>query len=144
MKCVTVIPESEEQYHFAICLDSVCIPFVITLLLESLEPMPFRGKIKKLEKRIDNNEWKDVNGSLLSWRKLANKIQGLFRDFNVLKGKLEKQNEMSCSRMVTNESQGEGTSQASKLNTPQQSEGSRHSRNAKKSAEKAPEPKKSM
>ena len=117
VKCVTAILEGEEQYHFVICLDSVRIPFAITLLLQSLDPMPFRGEIKELEKRIDNNEWKVVNGSLLSWRKLANKIRGLFRDFNVLKGKLEKQNEMSRSRMVTNESQGEGTSQALKLNT---------------------------
>ena len=144
VKCVTTIPESEDQYHFAICLDSVGIPFAITPLLDSLEPTPFRGEIKELERRIDNNEWKDVNGSLLSWKKLANKIRGLFRDFNVLKGKLEKQNEMSHSQMVTNDSQGEGTSQASKLNTPQQSGGSCHPRNVKKSAEKAPEPKKSM
>ena len=46
--------------------------------------------------------------------------------------------------MVTNDSQGKGTSQASKLNTPQQSEGSCCPRNAKKSAETALEPKKSM
>ena len=144
VKCVTTIPESEDQYHFAICLDSVGIPFAITPLLDSLEPTPFRGEIKELERRIDNNEWKDVNGSSLSWKKLANKIRGLFCDFNVLKGKLEKQNEMSCSRMVTNNSQGEGTSQASKLNTPQQSGGSRRPRNVKKSAEKASKPKKSM
>ena len=51
---------------------------------------------------------------------------------------------MSCSRIVINKSQGKGTSQASKLNTPQQSGGSRHPRNAKKSAEKAQEPKKNM
>ena len=106
--------------------------------------MPFRGEIKELERRIDNNEWKDVNGSSISWKKLANKIRRLFRDFNVLKDKLEKQNEMSRARMVTNESQGEGTSQASKLNTPNQSGGSRHPRNTKKSAEKATEPKKNM
>ena len=74
VKCVTTIPESQDQYHFAICLDSVRIPFAIAPLLKSLEPTPFRGKIKELEKRIDNNEWKDVNGSSLSWRKLANKI----------------------------------------------------------------------
>ena len=110
VKCVIAIPESEEQYHFAICLDSVYIPFVIMPLLESLDPTPFKGKIRELEKRIDNNKWKDVNGSSLNWRKLANKIRGLFRDFNVLKGKLEKQNEMSYSRMATNESQGKGTS----------------------------------
>ena len=110
VKCVTAILESEEQYHFAICLDSVHIPLAIMPLLESLEPTPFRGEIKELEKRIDNNEWKDVNGSLLTWKKLANKIRGLFRDFNVQKDKLEKQNEMSRLRMVTNESQGEGTS----------------------------------
>ena len=103
VKCMTTIPKSEDQYHFAICLDSVQIPFAITPLLESLEPTAFRGEIKELERRIDNNEWKDVNGSLLIWKKLANKIRGLFRDFNVLKGKLEKQNEMSRSRMVTNE-----------------------------------------
>ena len=110
VKCMTMIPESEDQYHFATYLDSIQIPFAITPLLESLEPTPFRGEIKELERRIDNNEWKDVNGSLLIWKKLANKIRGLFRDFNVLKGKLEKQNEMSRSRIVTNESQGEGTS----------------------------------
>ena len=144
MKCVTTIPESEDQYHFAICLDSINIPFAITPLLESLELTPFRGKIKELERRIDNNEWKDVNGSSLSWKKLANKIRGLFRDFNILKGKLEKQNEMSYVRMVTNDSQGKGTSQASKLKIPQQSGGSRCPRNAKKSAEKAPEQKKNM
>ena len=46
--------------------------------------------------------------------------------------------------MVTNESQGEGTSQASKLNTPNQSGCSYHPRNTKKSAEKATEPKKNM
>ena len=115
IKCVTTILESEDQYHFAICLDSVCIPFAIMPLLKSLESMPFRDEIKELERRIDNNEWKDVNGSLLSWKKLANKIRGLFHDFNVLKGKLKKQNEMSCARMVTNDSQGEGTNQASKL-----------------------------
>ena len=46
--------------------------------------------------------------------------------------------------MVTNDSQGEGTNQVSKLKTPQQSGGSRCPRNAKKSAEKGPEPKKSM
>ena len=44
--------------------------------------------------------------------------------------------------MVTNDSQGEGTSQASQLTTPQQSRGSRRSRNAKKLAEKAPEQRK--
>ena len=144
VKCVTTIPESEDQYHFAICLDSIGIPFAITPLLESLEPTPFRGEIKELERRIDNNEWKDVIGSSLSWKKLANKIRGLFRDFNILKGKLEKQNEMSRARMVTNESQGEGTSQASKQNTTQQSGGSRCPRNAKKSAEKALEQRKNM
>ena len=144
VKCVTTIPECEDQYHFTICIDSVRIPFAITLLLESLEPTPFRGEIKELERRIDNNEWKDVNGSSISWKKLANKIRGLFRDFNVLKGKLEKENEMSRSRMVTNESQGEGTGQASKLNTPQQSRGKCHPRNAKKSAEKAKGPKKNL
>ena len=90
VKCVTTIPESKDQYYFAICIDSVRIPFAIMPLLESLEPTPFRGDIKELERRIDNNEWKDVNGSLLSWKKLANKIRGLFRDFNVLKGKLKK------------------------------------------------------
>ena len=127
-----------------ICIDSVCIPFAITPLLDSLESTPFRGEIKELEWRIDNNEWKDVNGSSLSWKKLANKIRGLFCDFTVLKGKLEKQNEMSRARMVTNESQGKDTSQASKLNTPQQSGGSRHPRNSKKSTEKATEPKKNM
>ena len=144
VKCVTTIPECEDQYHFPICIDSVRIPFAITSLLESLEPMPFRGEIKELERRIDNNEWKDVNGSSISWKKLANKIRGLFRDFNVLKGKLEKHNEMSRSRMVTNESQGEGTSQASKLNTPQQSGRSHCPRNAKKSTEKALEQKKNL
>ena len=144
VKCVTTIPKSEDQYHFAICIDSVRIPFAITLLLESLESTPFRGEIKELERRINNNEWKDVNGSSISWKKLANKIRGLFRDFNVLKGKLEKQNEMSRARMVINESQGEGTSQASKLNTPNQSGGSRRPRNTKKSAEKVTEPKKNM
>ena len=46
--------------------------------------------------------------------------------------------------MVTNESQGEGTSQASKLNTAQLSGGSHRPRNAKKSAEKALEQKKNM
>ena len=136
VKCVTTIPECEDQYHFAICLDSVGIPFAITSLLDSLEPMPFRREIKELERRIDNNEWKDVNGSSLSWKKLANKIRGLFRDFNVLKGKLKKQNEMSRSRMVTYDSQGKGTNQASKLKTPQQSGGSCRPRNAKKSAKK--------
>ena len=104
VKCVTTIPESEDQYHFAIGLDSVSIPFAITPFFESLEPTPFRGEIKELERRIDNNEWKDVNGCSISWEKLANKIQGLFRDFNILKGKLEKQNEMSRSRMVNNDS----------------------------------------
>ena len=43
--------------------------------------------------------------------------------------------------MVTNKSQGEGTSQASKLNTLQQFGGSRRPRNSKKSVEKAMEPK---
>ena len=143
VKCATTIPESEDQYHFAIYLDFVQIPFAIMSLLESLEPTPFRGEIKELERRIDNNEWKDVNG-LLIWKKLANKIRGLFRDFNVLKGKLEKQNEMSRSRMVTNKSQGKGTSQASKHNTAQQSGGSCRPRNAKKSTEKALEPKKNI
>ena len=74
VKCVTTIPESEDQYHFAICVDSVRIPFAITPLLESLEPTPFKGEIKELERRIDNNKWMDVNGSTLSWKKLANKI----------------------------------------------------------------------
>ena len=46
--------------------------------------------------------------------------------------------------MVTNDSQDEGTSQASKLNTPQQSEGSRRPRNSKKSVEKATKPKKNL
>ena len=46
--------------------------------------------------------------------------------------------------MVINNSQGEGTSQASKLKTPQQPRGSRCLRNAKKSVEKALEQKKNM
>ena len=50
VKCMTTIPDSEDQYHFANCVDSVLIPFAIMLLLESLEPTPFRGKIKELEK----------------------------------------------------------------------------------------------
>ena len=88
---------------------------------------------------MERCQWLFVN-----LEKLANKIRGLFCDFNVLKGKLEKQNEMSHSRMVTNESQGEGTSQASKHNTAEQSGGSRCPRNAKKSTKKALEPKKNM
>ena len=46
--------------------------------------------------------------------------------------------------MVTNDCQGKGTSQASKLNTPQQSRGSHRPRNTKKLVEKAMEPKKNM
>ena len=46
--------------------------------------------------------------------------------------------------MVTNESQREGTSQASKQNTAQQSGGSRRPRNAKKSVEKALEQRSNM
>ena len=46
--------------------------------------------------------------------------------------------------MVINKSQGEGTSQASKLNTPQQSGGSRRPRNSRKLVEKAIEPKKNL
>ena len=90
VKCVTDILKSDEQYHFAICMDSVRIPFVLMLLLESLDPTPFKGEIKELEKRVDSNKWKDVDGFLLSWKKLANKIQRLFCDFNFLKGKLKK------------------------------------------------------
>ena len=74
VKCVTTIPESKDQYHFTICIDSIRIPYAIMLLLESLESTPFKGEIKELERRIDNNEWKDVNGSSISWKKLAIKI----------------------------------------------------------------------
>ena len=75
VKCMTTILESEDQYHFAICVDSVLIPFAIMPLLESLESTPFRGEIKELEKRIDNNEWKDVNGSSIIGKNLPTRFE---------------------------------------------------------------------
>ena len=91
IKCMTTIPDIDmkDQYHFAVCIDLVLIPFNLSPFLGSLDPTLYRSEIKELEKKLDNNEWRNVNGIPLTWKKLCNKIWHLFIDFHTLKGKLE-------------------------------------------------------
>ena len=102
IKCMTTIPniEKKDQYHFAVCIDSVLISFNLSPFLGSLDPMPYRSEVKELEKKLDN-EWRNANDTLLTWKKLCNKIRHLFTDFHTLKGKLEMQNEINKSRSVS-------------------------------------------
>ena len=97
IKCMTTIPDidKKDQYHFAVYIDSVLISFNLSLFLESLDPMPYRSEIKELEKKLDNNEWKNANDTPLTWKKLCNKIRHLFTDIHTPKGKLAKQDEIS-------------------------------------------------
>ena len=48
--------DKKDQYHFAVCIDSVLIPFNLSPFFGSLDPMPYRSEIKELEKKLDNNE----------------------------------------------------------------------------------------
>lgn len=90
IKCMTTLPDlnKNDQYHFAVCIDSVVIPFNLSPFLESLEPTPYSSEIKELEKKLDNNEWKNANSIPLTRKKLCSKIRHLFTDFHTLKGKL--------------------------------------------------------
>ena len=76
IKCMTTICDidKKDQYHFAVCIDSVLISFNLSPFLGSLDPTPYRSEIKELEKKLDNNEWRNANGTPLTWKKLCNKI----------------------------------------------------------------------
>ena len=58
VKCMTTILEVEKknQYHFAIFIDSVLIPFNLSPFLASLKPTPYSNEIKELETKLDRNE----------------------------------------------------------------------------------------
>ena len=86
IKCMTTIPDVDKknQYHFSICLDSVLIPFNMSPFFTSLEPTPYREEVKELERKLENNECKNANGTPLSWKRLCSKIQLLFNDFHTL------------------------------------------------------------
>ena len=68
VKCMTTIPDVEKnnQYHFAVFIDSVLIPFNLSPFLSSLEPTPYSSEIKELETKLDRNEWKNANGTPLN------------------------------------------------------------------------------
>ena len=86
IKCMTTIPDinKKNRYHFIVCIDSALIPFNLSPFLESLHPTPYRSEINELEKKLDNNEWKNANDTPLTWKKLCNKIRHLFTDFHML------------------------------------------------------------
>ena len=62
---------------------------------------PYRSEIKELEKKLNNNKWRNANGTPLTWKKLCNKNRHLFTDFHTLKGKLEMEDEINKPRSVS-------------------------------------------
>ena len=131
IKCMTTISniDKKDQYYFAVCIDSVLIPFNLSPFLGSLDPMPYRSEIKELEKKLDNNEWRNANGTSLTWKKLCNKIRHLFTDFHTLKGKLEMQNEINKPRSISKGGTNPSKSHNSRPSIAQESESSRGHRN---------------
>jgi hypothetical protein len=138
IKCMTDIPGTrlKDQYHFAICLNSVQIPFQLSDFLTSLEPTPYCSEIKELEAKLDNNEWKNANGTPLTWKKLCSRIRLLFNDFHTLKGKIESHIELNTPRSVSLEIMNQGVSQSSKLIVKHESGTSRGERKSQKPAQK--------
>ena len=131
VKCMTTISEvkKKDQYHFAVCIDSVLIPFNLSPFLASLEPTPYSSEIKELETKLDRNEWKNDNGAPLNWKKLCNKIRHLFTDFHMLKEKLQMQGEINKTRSVSKGPSKPSRSQSSRPSTAQDSGSSRGHRN---------------
>ena len=129
IKCMTTIPDiDKDQYHFAVCIDLVLIPFNLSPFLKSLDPMLYSSEIKELEKKLDN-EWRNANSTPLTWKKLCNKIRHLFTDFHMLKGKLKMQNEINKPRSVSKGGTNPSRSHNSRPSIAQESEGSRGHRN---------------
>ena len=143
IKCMTHIPDVEksDQYHFAVCIDSELIPFNLSPFLGSLDPTPYRTEIKELEKKLDNKEWMNLNGTPLTWKKLCNKIRHLFTDFHTLKGKLEMQEEINRPWSVSKGASNPSRSQSSRPSIAQESGSSRGHRHSKSQAEKTPQKK---
>ena len=132
IKCMTTILDidKKDQYHFAVCIDLVLILFNLSPFLGSLDPTPYRSEIKELEKKLDNNEWRNANATSLTWKKLCNKIRHLFTDFHMLKGKLEMQNEINKPRSVSKGGTNPSRSHNSRPSIVQEFEGSRGHRNS--------------
>jgi hypothetical protein len=143
IKCMTTIPDidKKDQYHFAVCIDSAVIPFHLSPFLESLEPTPYRSEIKELEKMMDNNEWKNANGTPLTWKRLCNKIRHLFTDFHTLKGKLAMQVEINKPRTVSKGGTNPSRSHSSRPSVAQESGSSRGHRKSQAQPEKTPKQK---
>ena len=122
VKCITTISDVEKknQYHFAIFIDSVLIPFNLSLFLSSLEPTPYSSEIKELETKLDRNNWKNANNTPLNWKKLYNKIRHLFTDFHTLKGKLQMQGEINKPWSVSKGPSKPSKSQSSRPSTAQE------------------------
>ena len=140
IKCMTYIPDVEksDQYHFAVCIDSELIPFNLSPFLGSLDPTSYRIEVKELEKKLDNKEWMNHNGTPLTWKKLCNKIRHLFTYFHTLKGKLEMQEEINKPWSVSKGATNPSRSQSSRPSIAQESGSSRGHRHLKSQAKKTP------
>ena len=140
IKCMTAIPDidKKDQYHFAVCIDSILIPFNLSPFLDST---PYRSEIKELEKKLDNNEWMNANGTLLTWKKLCNKIRHLFMDFYTLTGKLKMQDEINKPRSASKGGMNPSRSYNSRPSIAQEFGSSRGHRNLQNQAERTPQKK---
>ena len=141
IKCMTTIPDidKKDQYHFSVCIDLVLILFNLSPFLGSFDPTLYRSEIKELEKKLDNNEWRNANGTPLKWKKLCNKIRHLFTDFHMLKGKLKMQDEINKPRSVSKGGINPSRSHNSRPSIAQEFEGNCGHRNSQNRVERTPQ-----
>jgi len=70
--------------------------------------------VKDLEKKLDNEEWQDANGSLLNRRRFCSKIRYMFNKLNTLKGKIEMNNKINEPQSMSMDIMNIGGSQNSR------------------------------
>ena len=116
------------QYHFTILLNSEKIWFNISPFLESLEPTPYSSEIKELERKIDNGEYHNMDGSPLTGSRLCTKITLLMNSFVVIKEKMAMQRSFMAPRTVSVETaaQDEGQPSTGKKAGGSQSKGKKN------------------
>lgn len=115
IKCMTMVPElREKQYHFTICVNSVLIPFNMTPFLTSMATSIYVDEVKELEKKLDNKEWVDADGSPLNRKKLCSKIRYMFKSLNTLRGKLEMKAKINEPRSVSMDLMNVGRTESSR------------------------------
>ena len=83
VKCMTsgILIRLEDVYHFTLILPLKQIPFTLSYVLESLEPIEYRGEIRHVEAKIDRGEYKEWDGSPAVGKCLCTKANSLLQDF---------------------------------------------------------------